>query len=169
MKNVKFPIRKIVYSLIIACFSAILVSFASVFAFSFIGFLILFAVYFFSIWKLETKEYIFYYFIRTIRALFFFLPISAIFYSISLTNTMVESSWSGLEAGATAVWGAIWGFMVIILCLIIWLVWGLIIWAFAKKPEKEQNNWKSIWILFLIILWLSIFYLNRIKITGYNY
>lgn len=161
MKDVKFPVRKVIYSLIIACLWAILVSFASVFAFSFIGFVILFWVYLFSIWKLESKEYIYYYSVRTIRALFFFLPISAIFYSISLTNTMVESSWSSLEAWATAVWGAIWGFMVIWLCLIIWLVWGLIIWTFAKKPKEEQNTWRSIWILFLVILWLSIYYLSQ--------
>lgn len=161
MKNLKYPVRKIIYSLIIACLWALLVSFASVFAFSFIGFIILFWVYLFSIWNLESKEYIYYYSIRTIRALFFFLPLSAIFYSISLTNTMVESSWNSLEAWATAVWWAIWWFMVIWLCLIIWLVWGLIIWTFAQKPKEEQNTWRSIWILFLVILWLSIYYLNQ--------
>ncbi len=161
MKDVKFPTRKVVHSLVIACLWTILVSFASVFAFSFVGFIILFWVYLFSIWKLESKEYIFYYSIKTIRALFFFLPLSAVFYSISLTNTMVESSWSSLEAWATAVWWAIWGFIVIGLCLIIWLVWGLIIWTFAKKPKKEQNTWRSIWILFLIILWLSFYYLSQ--------
>lgn len=161
MLKLDYPIRKIIYSLIIATLAAILVSFASVFAFSFVGFIILFWIYLFSIWKLESKDYIYYYSIRTIRSLFFFLPISAIFYSISLTNTMVESSWDSLEAWATAVWGAIWWAMVIFLCLIIWLVWGLIIWTFAKKPIEVQNTWRSIWILFLIILWLSVYYLNQ--------
>jgi hypothetical protein len=162
-KNIKFPIRKLVYSLIIALFSSFLVSFSSVFAFSFSWFLILFVVYFFMTQSLETKDYIFYYFIRTIKSLFFFLPISAIFYSISLTFTMVSSTTDDLSAWATAVWGTLWSFVVVFICLVIWLVWWLIIWTFAKEPKQEQNTWRSIGILFLVIITLSIFYLSQVS------
>ncbi|MDQ7023835.1 MAG: hypothetical protein Q9M97_10225 [Candidatus Gracilibacteria bacterium] len=76
---------------------------------------------------------------------------------------MVTSAGDDLSAGASAVGGAIGGFMIIVICLVIGLVGGLIIGAFAKKPEKEQNSGKSIGILFLVILGLSIFYLNQIS------
>lgn len=161
IKNKEFLTRKIIYSIIVAILASIVVSFSSIFVFSFSGFLILFAVYLFSIWELETKEYISYYSVRAIKNLFFFLPLAAIFYSIAFTSTMVSSSEDSLTAWASAIWGAIWWFMIIFLCLIIWIVWGLIIWTFAKKPKSEQNTWKSMWILFLVVIILSIYYLNQ--------
>lgn len=157
IKGVNFPVRKIIYTLLIACFSSLILSVATVWNFWFLWFLFIFVSYFYCIFNIDKKEDLFYYFIKSLKALFFFLPIAAIFYTFLFTWKMVKDAWSSLDASAAAVWGAIWWFMVIFLSLIIWLVWWFIIWMFAKKP-KEEINAKSIWILFLVLIILIFSY-----------
>lgn len=161
MDKIKFPVKKAIYALFISALASILVSFASVFAFSVVWFIVIFVVCFFSVYKEDNSDALYNYFIRSIKYLFFFLPISAIFYSSSITNSIVSSADTTLEAWAWAVWGAIWGFVVIVICLIIGLVWGLIIWAFSKKVEIKEDKTRSLGLLFVTILILSVVYLNK--------
>lgn len=157
IKDLKFPIRKLIFTLIITCFSGLIISVSTVWGFSFLGFFIIFVSYFYCISGIDKKEDLFYFFIKTIKSLFFFLPIAAIFYTFLFTGKMVSSSSNSLDAWAVAVWWAIWWFMVIFLSLVIWLVWGFIIWMFAKKPKEEIKS-RSIWILFLAIIILIFYY-----------
>ena len=80
---------------------------------------------------------------------------------MAFTNAMVWVSSDSLEAWASAVWWAIGGFVLITLCLVIGLVWGVIIWTFAKEPKEQQNEWRSIGILFILIIWMIIYWLQQ--------
>ena len=117
-------------------------------------FILAWAFIMFLMCKIYNREYLRYYSLNIFKVLLFFLPLTAIIYTIVFTSFAQEMWWSIAAAGGAIGW--IW---VILVALIVWLVWGLIIQVTNKPPkiesENSQKKTKNPAMIVVFILWVS--------------
>lgn len=160
IKNQKMLLMKTIYTFIVVWFASLLITIATLWSFSFWAFALLFAIYFLSIFKIWNKKYIYYYFIKSLKAIFFFMPIAALVYSIAMTNQAVWVAWA-----AGGLWAWIWWFVIVFMALVFGLVGWWIVWMFAKEPkmDEKENTWISLWLFFVVLIWISIYLWTQVS------
>lgn len=164
-KQVRFLLRKIAHSLILGLFSYIVVSTASLNDEP-ILILVFSLIYFYWIYKLETKKIVDHTFIDALQINFLFLPMFAIIYFflylfLSFSGTLhIKKTWIITGLG-------MWWAMIVIMSWIVWLGWWILIEKFKKTSERFEDKWvldlyySSQVIITFIMAWLLIFSLAK--------